>query len=112
MTDTIDVQAAANKFLALTEEHVAIYVDACVHCGQCADACHFYEASQDPKHTPAYKLFPIAKAYRRQRWPLSWLGLAPRINKDDLKEWETLLFDTCTLCGRCTMVCLPSRPSS
>lgn len=105
MTDTIDVQAAANKFLALTEEHVAIYVDACVHCGQCADACHFYEASQDPKHTPAYKLFPIAKAYRRQRWPLSWLGLAPRINEADLKEWETLLFDTCTLCGRCTMVC-------
>ncbi|MDR3472990.1 MAG: (Fe-S)-binding protein [Devosia sp.] len=105
MTGTIDVKAATDKFLAMTEEHVASYVDACVHCGQCAEACHFYQASQDPKHTPAYKLFPIAKAYKSQRWPLKWLGLAPTVTKDDLKEWETLLFDTCTMCGRCTMVC-------
>ena len=76
-----------------------------MHCGLCADACHFYEASGDPKHTPAYKLFPIAKAYRRQKFPLAWLGLAPRITEDDLKEWEELLFDTCTMCGRCTTVC-------
>ena len=59
----------------------------------------------DPKHTPAYKLFPIAKAYRRQKFPLAWLGLAPRITEHDLKAWEELLFDTCTLCGRCTAAC-------
>jgi Fe-S oxidoreductase len=76
-----------------------------VHCGQCAEACHFYEASGDPRHTPAYKLFPIAKAYRRQKFPLAQLGLAPKITEADLTEWEELLFDTCTMCGRCTTVC-------
>jgi Fe-S oxidoreductase len=101
----IDIEAAAKTFLAHTEEHLVSYLEACVHCGQCADACHFYEASGDPKHTPAYKLFPIAKAYRRQKFPLAWLGLAPRITEDDLTEWEELLFDTCTMCGRCTTVC-------
>ena len=105
MTETIDVQAAVKTFLAHTEEHLASYLEACVHCGQCAEACHFYEASGNPKHTPAYKLFPIAKAYRRQKFPLGWLGLAPRITEHDLKEWEELLFDTCTMCGRCTTVC-------
>ncbi len=105
MTDTIDVQAAVKTFLAHTEEHLVSYLEACVHCGQCAEACHFYEASENPKHTPAYKLFPIAKAYRRQRFPLAWFGLAPRITENDLRVWEELLFDTCTMCGRCTTVC-------
>jgi Fe-S oxidoreductase len=105
MTDTVNVEAAAKTFLAQTEEHLVSYLEACVHCGQCAQACHFYEASGDPRHTPAYKLFPIAKAYRRQKWPLAWLGLAPRITADDLSHWEELLFDTCTMCGRCTTIC-------
>jgi Fe-S oxidoreductase len=105
MTDTVNVEAAARTFLAHTEEHLVSYLEACVHCGQCAEACHFYHASGDPRHTPAYKLFPIAKAYRRQKWPLAWLGLAPRVTEADLKEWEELLFDSCTMCGRCTTIC-------
>lgn len=102
---TIDVQAATRTFLAQTEEHLVSYLEACVHCGQCADACLFYRTSGDPRHTPAYKLFPIAKAYKGQKWPLKWLGLAPKITETDLKEWEELIFDTCTMCGRCTEVC-------
>jgi Fe-S oxidoreductase len=105
MTGPVNAEAAARTFLAQTEEHLVSYLEACVHCGQCADACHFYEASGDPRHTPAYKLFPMAKAYRRQKWPLAWLGLAPRVTEADLKEWEELLFDTCTMCGRCTTIC-------
>jgi Fe-S oxidoreductase len=105
VSDAIDIKAATRTFLAHTEVHLVSYLEACVHCGQCAEACHFYQASGDPKHTPAYKLFPIAKAYRRQKFPLAWLGLTPQVTEDDLKEWEVLLFDTCTMCGRCTEVC-------
>lgn len=105
MSDSIDVKAAARTFLAHTEEHLVSYLEACLHCGQCAEACHFYQASGDPRHAPAYKLFPIAKAYRRQKFPLAWLGLAPRVTEQDLREWEELLFDTCTMCGRCTEIC-------
>ncbi len=103
MTGKVNVEAAARVFLAHTEEHLVSYLEACVHCGQCADACHFYEASGDPRHTPAYKLFPIAKAYRRTKFPLSLF--APKVTEDDLNAWEELLFDTCTMCGRCTTIC-------
>ncbi len=103
MSGKVDVGAATRTFLAHTEEHLVSYLEACVHCGNCADACHFYQASGDPRHTPAYKLFPITKAYRRQKFPLSLF--APGVTEQDLKEWEELLFDSCTLCGRCTTVC-------
>ncbi len=105
MSGAVDVQAAVRTFLTHTEQPLISYLEACVHCGLCADACHFYAASGDPKHTPAYKLKPIAKAYRRQKFPLALLGLAQPITANDLRDWEQLLFDTCTMCGRCTLAC-------
>ncbi|MEJ2385676.1 MAG: (Fe-S)-binding protein [Xanthomonadales bacterium] len=97
-------QAAGEKFLALNSGNLAAYLESCVKCANCATACHFYEVTGDPKYTPAYKLFPMAKAHRRTMWPWKWLG-GPRITEQDLEEWEELLFDSCTMCGRCTQVC-------
>jgi len=104
MNQNLDAQAAANKFLALNSGNLAAYMEACVHCGQCATACHFYEVTGDPKYTPAYKLFPMARAHRRTKWPWRWLG-QPQVTEEELQEWEELLFDSCTMCGRCTQVC-------
>ncbi len=106
----VNVQAAIDKFLALTGSHVASYLDACIHCGQCSQACHFHEATQDPKYTPALKLQPITRVYKRHKAPLSGikraLGLAPaEITENDLRGWQELLYDSCTMCGRCTEVC-------
>jgi Fe-S oxidoreductase len=105
MNQQVDIQAATNKFLALASGNIGAYLEACLHCGQCAEACHFYEVSGNPRHSPAYKLFPMARVYKRSKPPLSWFGGAPKITEADLAEWEELLFDTCTMCGRCTMVC-------
>ena len=104
MNQNLDAQAAANKFLTLNSGNLAAYMEACVHCGQCATACHFYEVTGDPKYTPAYKLFPMARAHRRTKWPWRWLG-QPQVTEEELQEWEELLFDSCTMCGRCTQVC-------
>ena len=104
MTGKVNAAAAARVFLAHTEEHLVSYLEACVHCGQCADACHFYEASGDPRHTPAYKLFPHRQGLSPDRNSRS-RSFAPKVTEDDLKEWEELLFDTCTMCGRCTTIC-------
>ena len=105
MKREVNLQAAANKFLAQMSSNLGAYMEACVRCGLCASACHFYEVTQDPKYTPAYKLFPMARAYKRSKPPLSWFGGAPKITEDDLREWEELIFDSCTMCGRCTQVC-------
>lgn len=105
MNVPVNVAAAVKTFLTQTDQYISAYTEACVHCGACATACHFYQTSKDPRHTPAYKLFPIAKAARHNKWPLNWLGLAPAVTETDLREWEELLFDTCTMCGRCTSIC-------
>jgi len=105
MNKPIDADAAARVFLAQTEEHLVSYLEACVHCGMCAEACHFHEATGNPRYTPSYKLFPMARAYRRQRSPLGWLGLTRKVTAEELEEWEELLFDSCTMCGRCTTIC-------
>ncbi len=105
MKRDINVTAAANKFLAQISGDLGAYMEACLHCGQCADACHFYAVTKDPRYTPAYKLFPMARTYKRSKPPLSWFGGAPKVTEQDLQEWEELIFDSCTMCGRCTMVC-------
>lgn len=105
MGKPLKTAAAVDKFLAVTGGNLATYVDSCLHCGQCAHACHFFQATKDPRYTPALKLLPMAKAYKAQRSPWSWLGLGPKLTEADLAEWEDLIFDTCTMCGRCTMVC-------
>ena len=101
---------AVETLLAQTDRDIASYLEACVHCGECAEACHFYQATKDPKHTPTYKLQPLVKAYKRHKAPLrsvrAILGLTPpEVTEEELREWEPLVYDSCTMCGRCTLVC-------
>ena len=105
-----DARKAAQEFVAQAGRDAAIQLEACVHCGQCAGACHFHIVTGDPRHTPVYKLRPMLKAYRRERAPFSTvrrlLGLAPaELSAQELTAWSELLYDSCNLCGRCTLVC-------
>ncbi len=101
---------ALTTLLEQTDSDIASYLEACVHCGECAEACHFYLTTGDPKYTPTYKLFPLVKAYKRHKAPLrgikGMLGLLPaEVTEEELREWEPLIYDSCTMCGRCTLVC-------
>ncbi len=103
-------EAAVAKFLAVTDSAIASYLDACVHCGECAEACHFYLSTHDPRYTPIHKLKPLVKAYKRHKAPLSGImravGLAPaEVTFEELDEWSVLVYDSCNMCGRCTLVC-------
>ena len=102
--------AAVDTFLKVTDSAVASYLEACVHCGECAEACHFYLSTHDPRYVPTYKLKPLVKAYKRHKAPMSslmrGLGLAPaELSFDELEEWSVLVYDSCNMCGRCTLVC-------
>ena len=105
-----DARKAAAEFVSQANRDVAFQLEACVRCGQCAEACHFYLVTRDPRYTPIYKLRPFLKAYRREQGPFSavtrWLGLAPaEPTAAELEEWSELIYDSCNLCGRCTLVC-------
>jgi len=105
-----DAGVAAREFVAQVGRDAAFQLEACVHCGQCAQACHFHAVSGDPRHTPVYKLRPMLEAYQREAAPFSsvkkLLGLAPDApTVEELQEWSALLYDSCNLCGRCTLAC-------
>jgi Fe-S oxidoreductase len=88
---------------------VAAYFTSCVHCGLCAEACPFYTETGDPKYTPIAKLEPFRLVWEREftLWGRikGALGLAGKVTDAMLAEWEELLYDSCTMCGRCSMVC-------
>ena len=87
----------------------AVYMESCIHCGNCAEACHFYVQTGDPKYTPIWKLEPFKQAYKREAGPFAWLyralNLKHAVTVEELEEWQHLLYDSCTVCGRCTMIC-------
>jgi Fe-S oxidoreductase len=88
---------------------IASYFSSCVHCGICAEACLFYTETGDPKYTPIHKLEPMRRIYEQEYTLLGRLsklvGLAKAVTDDDLAEWQELVYDSCTLCGRCSAVC-------
>lgn len=87
----------------------ALRLESCIHCGMCADACHFYIATEDPKYTPIWKVEPFKQAYRREAGAFApvfrWFGLKRKVTAAELDEWQHLLYDSCNLCGRCTLIC-------
>ena len=86
---------------------MAIYLETCLHCGMCAEVCHFYESTGEGKYTPIYKVDPLRRFYRREIAPMGWLRrlVLRDITAEDLDEWQKLVYDSCTQCGRCDMIC-------
>jgi Fe-S oxidoreductase len=101
------VERAKQVFRSRINAENATYLETCIHCGMCAEACHFYEATGDGKYTPIFKVDPLRRFYLREMASMGWLRrLVMRdITAQDLEEWQELAFDSCTQCGRCDMIC-------
>lgn len=101
------VAEAKAVFQEKIDAEVAWHLEACVHCGICAEACHFFVQTRDPELTPIRKLEPLRRYYRREKGPFAWLyRLIERdISEDDLEQWQRLVYDGCTECGRCSFAC-------
>lgn len=106
-SDQERVETAKRVMLEKMDSALAVDLQACVHCGLCAEACHFYLSTQDPKYTPIHKLALMRRLYRRERGPLRWLYrlTTKDITIDDLEEWQELVYDACTVCQRCSLIC-------
>ncbi|MEW8207512.1 MAG: (Fe-S)-binding protein, partial [Candidatus Thiodiazotropha taylori] len=104
MSESFDLGVEALK--AQLDARVASYFSSCVHCGLCAEACLFYTETGDPHYTPIYKLQPMKKLWRREKtfWGklAASLGMGDELTEQDFADWETLVYDSCTLCGRCS----------
>ncbi|PKO62626.1 MAG: (Fe-S)-binding protein [Betaproteobacteria bacterium HGW-Betaproteobacteria-18] len=108
-SDEARVDAAMRSFVSEFGVTAALHMESCVRCGLCASACHFYVTTGDAKYTPIHKLGPFRRAYLREASPLAplvrALGLVRKPGITDLEQWQELLYDSCTMCGRCTLAC-------
>jgi len=98
-----------NALKEQVDSSVAAFFSSCVHCGMCADACLFYTETGSPATTPINKTEPLRRIWKSEYTLLGRLGkmfgLGKKVDDALLAEWETLVYDNCTLCGRCSMVC-------
>ena len=85
-----------------------LFMDICVRCGACADKCHFYIGSGDPKNMPVLRAELLRSVYRKD---FSLAGKlmgrmvgARELTEDVLKEWFMYFFQ-CTECRRCSLFC-------
>jgi Fe-S oxidoreductase len=101
------VRRAKATFIGRLDRQMAVDLETCIHCGMCAEACHFYEATGDKHYAPIYKLDPLRRVYRRELSPMRWFfrPFTKEITAPELKEWQPLVYEACTGCGRCDMMC-------
>jgi Fe-S oxidoreductase len=87
---------------------IKVFMDICVRCGACADKCHYFIGTGDPKNMPVLRAELLRSVYRNDF--TSWGKLLGRLNgsrpmtAEVLKEWWYYLFQ-CSECRRCSLYC-------
>jgi Fe-S oxidoreductase len=106
-TDDERLERAKQVMLREMDGAHAAYLETCLHCGMCAEACHFYLTTEEAKYTPIAKVEPLKKVYRRELGPMRWIRslVTPDVTLKELESYQELVFDACTECGRCDLMC-------
>jgi Fe-S oxidoreductase len=85
-----------------------LFMDICVRCGACADKCHFYIGSGDPKNMPVLRAELLRSVYKRYFTTAGKMfgkAVGARdLTIDVLKEWYYYFYQ-CTECRRCSVYC-------
>ncbi len=85
-----------------------VFMDICVRCGACADKCHYFIGTGDPKNMPVLRAELLRSVYRndfsRMGKLLGKLNGARPMSIEVLKEWWYYLFQ-CSECRRCSLFC-------
>ncbi len=105
----MQTQIVMDTFVKETGGYAASQLEACTRCGICAEACHFYQATGNPEFAPVWKIELLKRAYE-QRFTFSGkiklaLGIEKPINDQDLKDFSKIVYEACTMCNKCSMVC-------
>ena len=87
---------------------LSLFMDTCVRCGACADKCHFFLGSGDPKNMPVLRAellrSVVRKYFTTSGRVLGRLAGARSLTEDVIKEWFYYYYQ-CTECRRCSVYC-------
>lgn len=80
-----------------TGARLKAYVQTCVHCGLCAEACHWYLShEEDPGFSPAGKV-------KQTIWEI--VKKNGRVSPEFVVRMAEVAYTECNLCRRCAMYC-------
>jgi len=105
----MQTQNTINTLIEETGGWVASQLEACTRCGMCAEACHFYQATGNPEYSPVWKIELLRRAYE-QNFTIGGkikklLGIEKEVTEQDLESWSKTVYEACTVCNKCSMVC-------
>jgi Fe-S oxidoreductase len=82
---------------AETGARLKAYVETCIHCGLCSEACHYYLShDNDPRFSPVGKV-------KQTLWEM--LKKKGRVSPDFIKRASEIASTECNVCKRCAMYC-------
>jgi Fe-S oxidoreductase len=106
---TTSFEQGVNTLKRLIDAPIASYFSSCTNCGICSQACIFYTETGDAKYTPIRRVEPMRRIWEQEYTVIGKLkkliGLSKAVTEQDLKDNVELAFESCTTCGRCSMVC-------
>jgi Fe-S oxidoreductase len=80
-----------------TAARLKVYMETCVRCGLCSDACHTYlSRGRDPDFAPVAKV-------RDTLWTM--IERRGRVDGDFIRNAARIAFTECGACRRCSMYC-------
>jgi Fe-S oxidoreductase len=80
-----------------TGARMKVYLETCVHCGLCAEACHTYlSRDRDPYYSPVAKV-------KNTLWEM--IKRKGKVDGPFLKNAARIAFTECGTCRRCSMYC-------
>jgi Fe-S oxidoreductase len=80
-----------------TGARLKTYVNTCIHCGLCSEACHYYLShDNDPRWSPVGKV-------KQTMWEL--VKNKGKVSPEALKQMALIASTECNLCKRCAMYC-------
>ncbi len=80
-----------------TGARLKTYVETCIHCGLCSEACHYYLShDNDPKFAPVGKV-------KQTMWEM--LNKKGRVDQEFIKRAAEIAHTECNLCKRCAQYC-------
>jgi len=85
-----------------------VFMDICVRCGACADKCHFFIGTGDPKNMPVLRAELLRSIYRNDFTTagkiLGSIAGARKLTPLVIKEWFSYFYQ-CSECRRCSVYC-------
>jgi Fe-S oxidoreductase len=80
-----------------TGARLKAYVDTCIHCGLCSEACHYYLSHDKDPH-----LSPVGKV-KQTMWEM--IRKKGKVSPEFIKKATLIAHTECNLCKRCAQYC-------